>query len=191
MKVYLVRHGESVANLEGRHAGWWDAALTEKGEADARRAGSLIRHLKFDKVYSSDLTRAMQTQKLALPGIEGEPVELLREINLGALGGRIMQECEAEYGERYLQDRETFEFTAYGGENWDQLRGRMAAFLRKLEQCDYEKVGIFFHGNAMQALIQEATGIHLPCCANGAVTVLECRKQRWRLKLWNYTGVIE
>ena len=165
--------------------------MTEKGEADARRAGSLIRHIPFDKVYSSDLTRAVRTQQLALPNITGEPTNLLREINLGSLGGRVMQECEAEYGEAYLQDRETFVFTAYGGETWKDLRNRMATFLHMLEQKDFEKVAVFFHGNAMQALIQEATGILLPCCANGAVTVLEWRKQRWRLRLWNYTGILE
>ncbi len=191
MKIYLVRHGESNANLESRHAGWWDAVLTEKGEEDACRAGELIRHIPFDKVYVSDLTRAMQTQKLALPEIEGEPTEFLREINVGSLGGRLMAECTDEYGAPYLKHREILDFTAYGGENWEQLRARMAAFLRKLEQCDYEKVALFFHGCAMQALILEATGIHLPCCANGAVTVLEWRKQRWRLRLWNYTGNLE
>ena len=58
MKLYMVRHGQSVANLNKQHVGWGQVLLTEKGEDDARGAGEILKNYSFDKVYSSDLLRA-------------------------------------------------------------------------------------------------------------------------------------
>ena len=55
MKLYMIRHGESTANAEGKHAGWGQIPLTDKGRDDARHAGTLLEGVTFDRVYVSDL----------------------------------------------------------------------------------------------------------------------------------------
>jgi 2,3-bisphosphoglycerate-dependent phosphoglycerate mutase len=67
-KLVLLRHGQSRWNIAHRFTGWVDVDLTEKGEAEAVRAGQLIeaRGLEFDHVYASVLTRAIRTAFLAL-----------------------------------------------------------------------------------------------------------------------------
>jgi 2,3-bisphosphoglycerate-dependent phosphoglycerate mutase len=66
--LVLLRHGQSQWNLENRFTGWWDVDLSEKGLAEARAAGSLIRDkgLDFDCCFTSVLTRAIRTLHLTL-----------------------------------------------------------------------------------------------------------------------------
>ena len=84
MKLFLVRHGQTVTNATGCWTGWYDAPLTEQGREDAIRARGFLSDLSFDKVYSSDLSRARDTALLALPGCTPEQTPLLREINVGS-----------------------------------------------------------------------------------------------------------
>ena len=67
-KLVLIRHGQSQWNLENRFTGWWDVDLSEKGVAEARAAGRLMRDkgLDFDCCFTSVLTRAIRTLHLAL-----------------------------------------------------------------------------------------------------------------------------
>ena len=66
--LVLIRHGQSQWNLENRFTGWWDVDLSDKGVAEARAAGRLMRErgLDFDCCFTSVLTRAIRTLHLAL-----------------------------------------------------------------------------------------------------------------------------
>ena len=57
MRLYVIRHGESENNLKKCWTGWYDAPLTEKGRQDARKAGTFLQGITFDKIYASDLSR--------------------------------------------------------------------------------------------------------------------------------------
>ena len=88
MKLYLVRHGQSVANATKIHSGWSQVPLTEQGRADAARAGEYLQTLQFDRVYSSDLTRAIETAQIALPDCTPTQLSLIRERTVGFVDGR-------------------------------------------------------------------------------------------------------
>ena len=62
-KIVLLRHGESAWNKENRFTGWTDVDLTEKGVAEAEKAGVTLREygFNFDKDYTSYLKRAVKT----------------------------------------------------------------------------------------------------------------------------------
>ena len=66
--LVLLRHGQSLWNLEGRFTGWVDVDLSPQGEAEAIRGGELIKaeELTFDRAFTSVLTRAIRTADLAL-----------------------------------------------------------------------------------------------------------------------------
>ena len=68
MRVYVVRHGESETNKIHYMTGWLDVSLTEKGREDALFARSVLEGVEFDKIYSSDLVRALQTDKINVGG---------------------------------------------------------------------------------------------------------------------------
>ena len=66
--VVLLRHGESTWNKENRFTGWTDVDLTDKGAAEAKEGGRLLREggYEFDCAFSSVLTRAIRTLNIVL-----------------------------------------------------------------------------------------------------------------------------
>ena len=189
MKVYFVRHGQSEGNISGRHNAWAQVPLTEKGKADAAMAGRLLKGISFDKVYTSDLIRAIQTKEIAMPGVESETLFMLREVCVGNLLGRAAVDCIQEYGEAYLHSRRVTDWSAYGGESREDLHKRIRQFLSMLEKTDYENVAVFGHGTYCHCILSAITGLQydatqLPC-HNGSVSVFEFRDGIWRLESWN------
>ena len=95
--VVLVRHGESVWNVEKRFTGWCDVPLTEHGIADALDAGTLMgeRGMKFDVAFTSTLERAWKTCDIALEAAgQVDSCETIRswklnERHYGALQGHL------------------------------------------------------------------------------------------------------
>ncbi len=89
-RIWFIRHGESTANAAGTLAGHLDAALTPRGEAQARALVPRLRGLGPDRIVASDLQRAWRTAQLAwpapAPAIEQTPA--LRERDLGDWEGR-------------------------------------------------------------------------------------------------------
>lgn len=184
MKLYMVRHGQSTNNLERRHGGWSRTPLTEQGVEDAKKAGELLKSVRFDKVYTSDLPRTIQTCKNALPDQEYEPWEILREINVGTLQDRLVTDCEAEFGEKYLENRKIHDYTPWGGENRDQLRIRAKEFLKAMESAGYETVAAFSHGVFIRVCMDVAlNGIAPgPILNNGGIAVFELRDGIWTVE---------
>ncbi|MCI4645538.1 MAG: 2,3-diphosphoglycerate-dependent phosphoglycerate mutase [Hyphomonadaceae bacterium] len=102
----LIRHGQSQWNLENRFTGWWDADLTEKGEAEAARAGALLAEtgVDFRQAFASVQTRAIRTLWLALTemGRAWLPVTKdyhLNERHYGGLTGLDKAETAAKHGD--------------------------------------------------------------------------------------------
>lgn len=78
-KIVLLRHGESAWNKENRFTGWTDVDLTEKGIAEAEKAGETLKEygFNFDKAYTSYLKRAVKTLNCVLDKMDLDwlPVE--------------------------------------------------------------------------------------------------------------------
>jgi 2,3-bisphosphoglycerate-dependent phosphoglycerate mutase len=105
-KIVLMRHGESTWNLDNRFTGWTDVDLTEKGRAEAREAGKLLKEagLSFDLAYTSVLKRAIRTLWITLDEMDLMylPIEhdwRLNERHYGALQGLDKSETAAKYGD--------------------------------------------------------------------------------------------
>jgi len=90
-KLVLVRHGESVWNVENLFTGWTDVDLSERGRGEARDAGRLLKEtgIKFDLAYTSVLTRAIRTLWIALDemGLMWIPVQRSWRLNERHYGG--------------------------------------------------------------------------------------------------------
>lgn len=189
MKLFMIRHGQSVANLEGLHAGWSQTPLTPKGMKDARLVGELLRGLDFEKVYCSDLLRARQTMELALPGVQAEFTPLLREIHVGTLSGKSAQACLQEYGEKYLQQKKARDFRPYGGENMEMQRQRIREFAIQVAWSGKGAAAAFCHEGSVRCMLDLALGSSSMrsnvACGNGSLSVFEWSDGRWRLLCWN------
>ncbi|HWE98307.1 MAG TPA: 2,3-diphosphoglycerate-dependent phosphoglycerate mutase [Caulobacteraceae bacterium] len=104
-KLVLLRHGQSQWNIAHRFTGWVDVDLTQKGEAEAARAGELIaaEPLALDRVFTSVLTRAIRTALLALTTakqlwIPMEKDWRLNERHYGGLTGATHEAMAERFG---------------------------------------------------------------------------------------------
>ncbi|QDX81719.1 phosphoglyceromutase [Denitratisoma sp. DHT3] len=108
-KIVLLRHGESVWNQENRFTGWTDVGLTEKGLAEARAAGQLLKQegYAFDVAYTSVLKRAVKTLWTVLEEMDRMWIPIhhswrLNERHYGALQGLNKSETAAKYGDEQV-----------------------------------------------------------------------------------------
>ncbi len=109
-KLVLIRHGESVWNLENRFTGWTDVDLTEEGRRQAKLAGQLLKKhgYNFDRGFTSVLKRAIKTLDIVLDELDRLwiPVEKSWRLNerfYGALQGLNKAETAVKYGEALVQ----------------------------------------------------------------------------------------
>ncbi len=108
-KIVFMRHGESVWNRENRFTGWVDVDLTDKGIAEAREAGRILKEagFTFDLTYTSVLKRAIRTLWLALDEMDLMWLPTvhswrLNERHYGALQGLDKAETAAKYGDEQV-----------------------------------------------------------------------------------------
>ena len=182
MRMYMIRHGQSVANAKKLHAGWSQTPLSPKGEEDARALAEVLKGYAFDKVYSSDTLRAIQTQNLALPGADAVLSDLLREINVGELAGKHADDCLQEYGERYLTDKAAHDFCPYGGECLQMQMARVQRFMDTLAAENGENIAVFCHEGTIRCALQYAGDriVHKESLKNCGVYVFERTDSIWQ-----------
>lgn len=188
MKLYLVRHGQSEANRDGRFSGWSLVNLTEQGQQDAQRAGTYLAGRHFDHVYASDLPRAIQTAHIALPGCEPELLAELRENNVGLLAGRDKQEMIARYGDDLVQACRVGDFVAYGGEDREMMAKRIRTFLKRVEEAGHETVIAFCHEGILRGALEVVLEMkinrsHMEC-RNGSIALFSFENGKWMLEGW-------
>ena len=109
-KIVLIRHGESEWNKENRFTGWQDVPLSEKGLAEAKAAGALLKKegYVFDKAFTSVLRRAIKTlwavlEETDLMWIPVEKSWRLNERHYGALQGLNKADTAAKYGDAQVK----------------------------------------------------------------------------------------
>jgi 2,3-bisphosphoglycerate-dependent phosphoglycerate mutase len=109
-KIVLLRHGESAWNKENRFTGWTDVDLTDKGRAEARQAGQLLKEagFAFDVAYTSVLRRAIRTLWTVLDEMDRMWIPVhhswrLNERHYGALQGLNKAETAEKYGEAQVK----------------------------------------------------------------------------------------
>ena len=108
-KLVLLRHGESSSNKENRFGGWTDSDLSEKGIAEAKKAGQTLREQGyiFDVAFTSVLKRAIRTLWIVLDEMDLMWIPIYRSWRLnerfyGALQGLNKSETAAKYGEEQV-----------------------------------------------------------------------------------------
>lgn len=106
--LVLVRHGQSLWNLENKFTGWVDVPLTELGEKEAHRAGQHLKGMKFDIAFTSDLQRAQKTLAVILSEIGQTGLSIIKdkalnERHYGALQGLNKAQTAEKYGEEQVK----------------------------------------------------------------------------------------
>lgn len=165
--LYLMRHGETEWNRDGRFQGQTDVHLSDLGRRQAHSLGARMAAVPLAALYSSDLSRATETARIvAAHRREALPVCLeprLREVDVGGLAGLTLPEIQARYPEYWAALRQDPVATrAPGGECvLDLLERARAAADAIAGRYPGEAVGIVTHGGLIKALTCHALGLPL------------------------------
>lgn len=163
-EFWVVRHGESTWNADGRYQGQTDVPLSHIGILQAAALAERLTGAHFDAVYTSDLARASRTadavaERLAgQPSVQPEPG--LREIDVGDLGGLVLADIEARHP-GYLRDlrADPWGTRRPGGESMEDLFARCgAAFDRLRARHAGGRVLVFTHGGVVRVAVGLALG---------------------------------
>jgi 2,3-bisphosphoglycerate-dependent phosphoglycerate mutase len=162
-KLVLVRHGQSIWNLENRFTGWVDVPLTEKGREEAKNAASHLKGMKFDVAYTSMLSRAQQTLALILEQLGQHPPvirdQALNERHYGDLQGLNKAETAKRYGDDQVKVwRRSFAVAPPNGESLELTARRTLPFFDRAIGGDLQQgknVLVVAHGNSNRSIVMQ------------------------------------
>lgn len=172
MRLFLVRHGETDWNREGRFQGQRDTHLSDKGRSQAFKAALFLALHEFEGIVSSPLARALDTalkigSTCALNGNELEDVEIVdefTEINHGEWEGLLAEEVRERWGDLLAQwhsDPESVRMPGEGGESLEDVQRRAVAGVEKLAENYSGDVIVASHDAVIKVLLCHFLGIPL------------------------------
>ena len=162
VRILLVRHGETVFNVEGRWQGQSDSPLTERGLAQARELSRAVAQEQIAAVYSSDLGRALNTAtEVAKPHhLLVQTDTRLREIDTGRWTGKGRFEIDKEFpgGLEDWAERPS-SMRLPDGETIEEAQARaLAFFAQRMPVHLDETIVVISHGAVGQAILVNAMG---------------------------------
>ena len=198
-RLYLVRHGATQLTAEDKFSGAIGVELSDEGRGQAARLGERLHDEGISAVYSSPLSRTMETARIVGGhcGLEIEEREGLREISHGRWEGLTRREVEARYGAEYASwEEDPFTFAPEGGESGVAVLARALPVIREIvTRHRGERVLVVSHKATLRLVISSLLGFdprgyrdrldQAPACVN----VLDFRDPvRVRLMLFNDTS---
>ena len=161
--LFLIRHGQSIYNLENRFTGWKDVELTDLGIAQATEAGEILSKITFDLCFTSNLKRAQNTLNLILEkmnqNIKIIKDEALNERDYGNLIGQNKLEAAERFGSEQVQIwRRSFDVPPPGGESLKMTAERTLPYYNdviKPQINSGKNIIISAHGNSIRAIVME------------------------------------
>ena len=183
-EVVLVRHGETEWSRDGKHTGWTDVPLTEKGRLQAGVVGDALRERPFERVLTSPLSRAAETARLAGFGDVAEQRDELREWDYGAYEGLKTAEIR--------QERPGWSLWRDGvpeGESADQVGARADRVIAELRSLGADAL-VFAHGHLLRVLAVRWLGLdpqdgRLLALDPATISVLGYERETPVIRLWN------
>lgn len=158
LRIYFVRHGETVWNTLKIFQGRSNSPLTELGVEQAKKLSQHLKDIDFKKVYSSPQDRALQTTKLLLgdKNMEITTIDEFQEINMGKVEGIPREEFEKNYPIEYhnfWNNAMDYNPSAYNGESYEEILDRVKLGLKKLiKENNNGNILVISHGVTLKAI---------------------------------------
>ena len=159
--LILVRHGQSIYNLENKFTGWKNVSLTQKGIDEAGNAAKLLKNLPIDIAFTSNLKRAQNTlqiiiEKLNLT-IDIKINKSLNERDYGDLVGQNKAEAAKEFGSEQVQIwRRSYNVSPPGGESLEMTYSRCIPYFKEyiFSKINRNNIIVSAHGNSIRAIVK-------------------------------------
>ncbi|MBQ9157685.1 MAG: alpha-ribazole phosphatase [Eubacterium sp.] len=137
MRIYLVRHGETIYNKKKCYYGVTDVPLSDEGSRQIKEMVPAFGNISFDRVISSPLKRAVETASILLNGreIPLKTDDRLMEQNFGIFEGYTYKELSAKYPEELSAWNQDFsDYRIPEGESFSDVRKRIDTFIKDLSR---------------------------------------------------------
>jgi len=162
-KLYLIRHGQSIYNLENRFTGWKDVDLTDLGTSQAKEAAKLLQNESFDLAFTSNLYRAQKTLDIILNelniSLDVIKNEALNERDYGDLVSQNKSEAAEKFGEKQVQIwRRSFDTPPPGGESLKMTLERTLPYFNsdiKPHLSGGKNIILSAHGNSIRSIVMD------------------------------------
>ena len=194
--IILVRHGQTVWNVEHRFQGAKDSPLTELGREQARRIAARLSHVHIDAVYSSDVPRARETAESIIAGrnLSVEFREDLRERGYGVLEGHTKEEIAATAGAWYIAwEADRIRKSPPGGETQPEMCERVMGTLFEIAGAHpNQTVVVATHAGPIKSAVYDILRVplslwNLSFISNGSLTTLRGTPELMRIVSFNDT----
>jgi broad specificity phosphatase PhoE len=199
MKLLLVRHGQSVANAQGRIQGQFDSPLNDRGRAQARALAQRLEQEAWNlaALYASDLQRAAETARIVAQQFDA-PLTLdlrLREYDFGILTNLSWNEIKERHPQVWHELGQGNGWMSIpGAEHVDGFRARLAAMLADIvgHHDEAETVALVAHGGSLGMLLEHILELETRrpapfVFANASLSLVEFGPRGPRLSLLNDT----
>lgn len=184
--IYLVRHGQSMGNLNDQFMGHTDTELTELGFRQAKMAAEYLKDIHLDAIYSSDLQRAYNTA-CATAKLKNLPViktEKMREINGGKWEAVKFSELTTLFPEDFGAWQQDFKnCRCTDGESVLEMQSRIVAEIKRIaEENPGKAVAIFCHATPIRVFRIHCEGDwNAPYPSNASTTIAEYENGEFKL----------
>lgn len=194
--IYLVRHGQSVANQLNKFCGVTDFPLSKLGKRQAEITADYLSRKPVDVVYSSDLSRAFYTAK-AIADKKGLSVikdKAFREMHCGVWEDMVFDELVKKYSVEFsVWQNDIGNFACPNGESAKDVQKRLTDAMKRIaEKHKGQTVCIASHAMAIRTFCGTLDGKSLsklknfPWPSNASVTTLEYENSRFKLITYSY-----
>jgi alpha-ribazole phosphatase len=198
VKIFLIRHGQTRWNVEGRYQGDRDIELNSTGIKQAKLAARYLSRVEFSNIYSSPLTRTMETARIlnGRRGLEIKVKEGLKEMNFGKWEGMKFNKINTTYHNDYQKWlKNPYHNRPTGGENFKELTDRTTIAIDEIvkENQDGSSVAVVAHGGVILSLLVHWLQIPLDRWKSiiqrqGAINIAVIDKGFPYISAINYTG---
>ena len=192
-RLCIVRHGETAWNAEHRVQGQLDVPLNSIGQAQAQAAAKVLAREKFDAIYSSDLSRALQTAQptATLFSLKVLAEKDLRERHYGIFERLTYAEVKTRYPEDYARfEARDPEYAFRTGESLKDFSARSIAVISRIaDQNKDQRILVFTHGGVLDKLYRFVTGLPLSAprdfgIPNAGLNRIELTPAGWQIRAW-------
>lgn len=147
-ELFIVRHGEVLSSKSPMNP---VEGLSPNGINQATELGHKFNNIKFNKVFSSNTKRTIQTAKLVFDGHEPEIIAGLEERDWG--DSKFKEWSEIKFVLNQLSYQERRLYRPNNGESWEDFEHRLIGAFAKLTKEDFDRAALFSHMGVMRALL--------------------------------------
>ncbi|MFH1089571.1 MAG: histidine phosphatase family protein [Candidatus Uhrbacteria bacterium] len=184
MKIYLIRHGESVSDVKEKYDGDYDDRLTDKGLDEAKIIAEKLLDNNIQVIFSSSKVRALETSEVLKKILKGEVI-ISKDLNERDIYGAFQNLSKDYPEEEYRRLGEMVsdqEVGVEGVETFSHFKNRITEGFLKITDNDYQTIAIITHGGPIRCILRDVLKLgEIKKIDNGAIIELEKNNSKFKI----------